>query len=88
MPEDAKTIEELIDILLRLIPAGINGMIVRIIEEHPEFVDPTIEMVEGTPQPVYKAKFGNMTVIAIQEFLAFAFQRPDLSHFFVEPANE
>ena len=88
MPEDTKTIEELVSILLQLVPAGINGMIERILEAHPEFVDPTIELVEGTPQPVYKAKFGNIAVITIQEFLAFAFKRPYLSHFFVEPTNK
>ncbi|MBI2166120.1 MAG: hypothetical protein HYU29_06940 [Chloroflexi bacterium] len=88
MPEDAKTIEELIGVLVQLIPAGINGMIERIVAAHPEFVDPTIEMVEGTPQPIYKAKFGNIAVITIQEFLSFAFDRPDLSHFFVEQTNE
>ena len=87
MQENAKTIEELLETLLALVPAGINGMIEHIIDVHPEFVDPTIEMVEGTPQPVYKAKFGNMALITIQEFLAFAFNRPDLSHFFVESAD-
>lgn len=66
MPEDAKTIEELIDVLLQLIPAGISGMIERIVEANPEFVDPTIEMVEGTTQPIYKAKFGNIGVITIR----------------------
>ena len=84
MQQDAKTVEELIATLLHLIPAGINGMVGRTIEANPKFVDPTIEMVEGTPQPIYKAQFGNIAVILIQEFLSYAYERPDLSHFFVE----
>ncbi len=81
------TIEELLQILIDLFPAGINGIIERIVSEHPEFVDPTIEMVEGTPQPVYKAKFGNIAVATVQEFLAYAFQRPDLSAFASEDTD-
>ena len=77
---EAKTIEELYGTLNSLVPAGINGIIDRIIEANPRFIDPTIEMVEGAPQPVYQARFGNMMVIAIAEFLAFAFDRPEFSN--------
>lgn len=74
MPQQAKTHEELIEAFRTILP-NLDAKVASILASYPDLTESYFE--QGRPQLIRQAKFGRVVAIAILDFLAYAFDRPE-----------